>query len=78
MPRERQAGRADAAARVVDAAVAQVRRRGVSVALDRIGLEEAIAASGVARATAYRRWPSRQEFLREVLVQVVRQTGAGP
>jgi AcrR family transcriptional regulator len=68
----------DAGSRVISAAVAQVRRDGVAVSLDRISLEDAIAASGVPRATAYRRWPSKREFLREVLVQVVRQTRLDP
>jgi AcrR family transcriptional regulator len=63
---------------VIDAAIAQVRRDGVAVSLDRISLEDAIAASGVPRATAYRRWPSKREFLREVLIQVVRQTRLDP
>lgn len=58
--------------------MARVRENGVTVGLDQISLEEAIAASGVARATAYRRWPSRQDFLREVLIQIVRQARLEP
>jgi AcrR family transcriptional regulator len=73
-----QGGKPDAAARVVAAAVDRLREHGVTVGLDQISLEHAIAASGVSRATAYRRWPSRQEFLREVLIQVVRQTRLEP
>jgi len=64
--------------RIVDAAIARVRERGIMVGLDGISLEEAIAASGVARATAYRHWPSRAAFLREVLVRVVRDTRLEP
>lgn len=78
MAASRQAGSPDAGARVVAAAVALMGERGVAVGLDHISLEEAIAASGVSRATAYRRWPSRQDFLREVLVQMVRQTRLDP
>lgn len=70
--------RQDARDRVVDAAVARLHQRGVSVALDGISLEEAIADSGVSRATAYRRWPSRVEFLREVLVRTVRAVRLEP
>lgn len=74
MPRSRP----DAGDRIVDAAVAHLYGRGVTVALDGISLEEAIAASGVSRATAYRRWPNRTEFLREVLVRVVRAARLEP
>ncbi|HEX6336829.1 MAG TPA: hypothetical protein VFZ85_07745 [Jiangellaceae bacterium] len=74
MPRSRP----DAGDRIVDAAVAHLYERGVTVALDGISLEEAIAASGVSRATAYRRWPNRTEFLREVLVRVVRAARLEP
>lgn len=70
--------RPDAGDRIVEAAVATLRGRGVTVALDGISLEEAIAASGVSRATAYRRWPRRTEFLREVLVRVVRAARLTP
>ncbi|WP_030915789.1 TetR/AcrR family transcriptional regulator [Streptosporangium amethystogenes] len=64
--------------RIIDAAITRVRERGITVGLDGISLEEAIAASGVARATAYRHWPSRAGFLREVLVRVVRDTRLEP
>jgi AcrR family transcriptional regulator len=74
MPRSRP-GAGD---RIVDAAVARLHEQGVTVALDGISLEEAIAASGVSRATAYRRWPNRAEFLREVLVRVVRAARLEP
>lgn len=74
MPRTRPA----AADRIVDAAVARIRERGVTVGLDGISLEDAIAASGVPRATAYRRWPNRTEFLSAVLVRAVRETRLDP
>jgi AcrR family transcriptional regulator len=64
--------------RIVDAAIARIRERGISVGLDGISLEEAIAASGVSRATAYRHWPNRTEFLRAVLVRVVREARLVP
>ncbi|GEL45959.1 hypothetical protein CHO01_10750 [Cellulomonas hominis] len=68
----------DAGERVVSAAVDLVRRRGLTVGLDRISLEEAIAASGVARATAYRRWPTRDEFRTRVLLRVARDVDLEP
>jgi AcrR family transcriptional regulator len=64
--------------RIVEAAIARIHERGISVGLDGISLEEAIAASGVSRATAYRHWPSRTEFLRNVLVRVVRNAHLEP
>jgi AcrR family transcriptional regulator len=70
--------RPDAGDRIVDAAVARLHEQGITVALDGISLEEAIAASGVSRATGYRRWPNRAEFLREVLVRVVRAAQLEP
>ena len=71
-------GARDAKERIVDAAVARLHRDGLTVALDGISLEEAIADAGVARATGYRRWPNRQDFARAVLVRVVREADLVP
>lgn len=68
----------DAGERVVSAAVDLLRRRGLTVGLDRISLEEAIAASGVARATAYRRWPTKDAFRTRVLLRVARDVDLEP
>jgi AcrR family transcriptional regulator len=62
----------------VQAAIRRIHERGISVGLDGISLEDAIASSGVSRATAYRHWPSRGDFLRAVLVQIVRETRLEP
>lgn len=64
--------------RVVQAAIRRIHEQGVSVGLDGISLEDAIASSGVSRATAYRHWPSRADFLQAVLVQIVRETHLEP
>jgi AcrR family transcriptional regulator len=64
--------------RVVQAAIRRIHERGISIGLDGISLEDAIASSGVSRATAYRHWPSRADFLRAVLVQIVRETRLEP
>lgn len=64
--------------RVVQAAIRRIHERGISVGLDGISLEDAIASSGVSRATAYRHWSSRADFLRAVLVQIVRETRLEP
>ncbi|AEE47745.1 regulatory protein TetR [Cellulomonas fimi ATCC 484] len=78
VPDERQRPPTDAAERVVAAAVGLARERGLTVGLDRISLEEAIAASGVSRATAYRRWPSKTDFLRQVLLRIVQAARLEP
>lgn len=67
-----------AADRVLDAAVDRITRDGLTVGLDDVRMEEAIAQAGVSRATAYRRWPSRDDFAADVLVQVVRRTTLVP
>ncbi len=64
----------DAGQRLIDTAVDRIRREGMSVGLDHLSLERVIAESGVSRATAYRRWPRKADFLRDVLVTVVRST----
>lgn len=56
------------------AALAQISARGLTVGLDHISLEKVISASGVSRATAYRIWPSKQQFLADVIVEAVRST----
>lgn len=55
-------------------AVEQIRRQGMSVSLEHLSLEAIIRESGVSRATAYRHWPTKADFLSEVLVTVVRST----
>ncbi|WP_315096037.1 TetR/AcrR family transcriptional regulator [uncultured Cellulomonas sp.] len=71
-PRQRTADR------IVDAAVQLIRQRGLTVGLDHISLEEAITTSGVSRATAYRHWPTKADFLRQVLLRVVRDAELEP
>ena len=60
--------------RLVDTAVGRILREGMTVGLDHLSLEAVIAEAGVSRATAYRHWPNKAEFLREVLVTTVRRT----
>ncbi|QWW19586.1 hypothetical protein I6B53_00075 [Schaalia sp. 19OD2882] len=67
-----------AADRIIDAALKTLSTEGLEVGLENIRMEEAIAVSGVSRATAYRRWPSRQEFLTDVLVAAVTRTDLIP
>ncbi len=58
------------ARRVIDTALAQLAERGISVGLDRLGFEDVIRAADVSRASAYRRWPSRDAFVEDVLVEL--------
>lgn len=60
--------------RLVATAVALLEENGLTVGLDHLSLERVIARSGVSRASAYRHWSSKQDFLRDVLVTVVRST----
>ncbi|MGF1646733.1 MAG: TetR/AcrR family transcriptional regulator [Kineosporiaceae bacterium] len=60
--------------RLIATAVSLLERDGMTVGLDHLSLEHVIARSGVSRASAYRHWPTKQDFLRDVLVTVVRST----
>lgn len=60
--------------RIVAAALAQIEAHGLTVGLDHLSLEKVIADSGVSRATAYRIWPSKQQFLADVIVAAVHST----
>lgn len=59
---------------IIATALSQIAAHGLTVGLDHLSLEKVIAASGVSRATAYRIWPSKQQFLAEVIVAAVRST----
>lgn len=52
--------------RILDTALAEVERHGLTVSLEHLGLERIIKASGVSRATAYRHWPTKADFLADV------------
>ncbi len=71
MQQERQTGPRE---RIVETALVEISAHGLTVGLDHISLERVIAASGVSRATAYRIWPSKQQFLTDVIVAAVRST----
>jgi AcrR family transcriptional regulator len=60
--------------RLVEAALRQIARDGMTVGLEHVSLERVIERSGVSRATAYRQWPSKAEFLSEVLVRAIHAT----
>lgn len=68
----------DSAARMLGVAVDRIAREGMTVGLDGLRMEKVIKEAGVSRATAYRRWPSRDQFVADVLVEVVRRTSLIP
>lgn len=60
--------------RLIRAAVSHIEREGMTVGLEHLSLERIIDESGVSRATAYRHFPRKSEFLTEVLTTVVLST----
>ena len=66
------------ATRLLECALDKIRERGLAVTVDHIGFEEVIKAAGVSRATAYRRWPSRQAFLSAVIAAAVQRVRLTP
>ena len=60
--------------RVLGTALDRIRADGLTVGLDHVSFEDVIAASGVSRATAYRIWPTKSDFLADVIVAAVEAT----
>lgn len=53
---------------MLDAALELLAEDGVTVGLDGLQLEDVIRRADVSRTSAYRRWPTREAFLQDVLV----------
>ena len=70
--------RRGAAERILNAAVERLLDEGPRLGLANVSLEGAIGASGVSRATAYRRWPDRNAFAAEVLITAIRRSALVP
>lgn len=58
--------------RMLVAAVEQINAAGLTVSLDHLSFEAVIQAADVARAAAYRRWPNKQAFHRDLLLALGR------
>lgn len=58
--------------RMLAAALELLAERGVTVGLDGLLLEDVIRRADVSRTSAYRRWPTRDAFLADVLLEVAR------
>ena len=56
--------------RMLDAAVALVHERGLSTGLEALAFDEVIRSAEVSRTSAYRRWPKRDLFYSEVLLEL--------
>jgi AcrR family transcriptional regulator len=56
----------------LQAAVALVRRTGLTVSLDHISLEEVIRAANVPRSSVYRRWPYKDLFISDLVKELAR------
>jgi AcrR family transcriptional regulator len=61
---------AETGRRMLAAAVAMISERGLSVSLEHLSLEEVIHAAGVARTSVYRRWPYKDLFFGDLLVEL--------
>lgn len=57
---------------MLETAVKAVTTAGLTVSLDHISMDAIVLEAGVARSAAYRVWPQRAEFIRDLLLAVAR------
>ncbi|MFP5020921.1 TetR/AcrR family transcriptional regulator [Pseudonocardia phyllosphaerae] len=69
-PRRRRLSDAETERRMLETAAEAVGETGLTVSLDHLRLEDVIRAAGVARSAVYRRWPSKGEFLGDLLLEL--------
>ncbi len=67
----------ETAGRMLRAAVAMLGREGLTLGLDHVSLEEVIREAGVARSAVYRRWPYKDLFFRDVVIELARTAAPG-
>ena len=58
--------------RMLQTAVAMVRRTGLTVSLDHISLDDVIRAANVPRSSVYRRWPYKDLFIADLVKELAR------
>ncbi|MBP2364446.1 TetR/AcrR family transcriptional regulator [Pseudonocardia parietis] len=71
-PRRRRLSDAETERLMLETAAAAVAELGLTVSLDHLRLEDVIREAGVARSAVYRRWPSKGEFLGDLLLELAR------
>jgi AcrR family transcriptional regulator len=62
---------------MIDAAVRQVQDGGFTMAMTRLQMDETIKAAGVPRASAYRAWAHKDDFVLDVLEKLGRDSADG-
>ena len=67
----------ESADRMLRAAVAMLGRDGLTVGLDHVSLDEVIREAGVSRSAVYRRWPYKDLFFRDVVIELARTAAPG-
>ncbi|MBO0885942.1 MAG: TetR/AcrR family transcriptional regulator [Acidimicrobiales bacterium] len=72
MPKARRSSEPETERRLLDAATNALSRTGLTVSLDHLSLEELIQDAGVSRSAVYRRWPSKDQFLRDLMTDLAR------
>jgi len=59
---------------MLDAAGAMIGRTGLTVSLEHLSFEDVIHQAGVARSAVYRRWPYKDLFFSDLLLELARAT----
>lgn len=76
-PRRPRLSDRETAQRMIEAALTHVHTHGLQVGIDQLGYEELIVSAGVTRSAVYRRWPSKEAFLAELLVTLAERQEYG-
>lgn len=71
-PRRRRLSDTETERLMLETAAGAVADLGLTVSLDHLRLEDVIREAGVARSAVYRRWPSKGEFLGDLLLELAR------
>lgn len=62
---------------MLNAASEMIINQGVTVSLDHLRFDEVIAAADVARTSAYRRWPTKDRFVDDLLIELASASRLG-
>ncbi|HTT88271.1 MAG TPA: hypothetical protein VMF65_01870 [Acidimicrobiales bacterium] len=64
--------------RMLEAALAEVKRSGLTVSLDSISMEDIIREAHVSRSAAYRRWPYKDLFVSDLVKVLAEEVAPSP